>query len=205
VIEPGTQDLRPTGSTELLVIVDYADRWHLTNLTWLLHNALLHHPGVRTRVLLVGRTNDTWPSVRAILHKRQAGTSALELAPLPGATDARRAMFISARDSFAALYRLGNPKALSPPRHLGTNEFGLALALHMAALVAVDARTTGVRQMRRFVHHLPPEARLWVQKVIARDQGQAYGVQGGNIFVYGTGPAAAATDLSVADDGTAGP
>jgi hypothetical protein len=29
----------------LWVIVDYADRWLLANLTWLLKNSVLHQPG----------------------------------------------------------------------------------------------------------------------------------------------------------------
>jgi hypothetical protein len=38
--EPGSQDLRSEGAAGLLVIVDYADRWLLTNLTWLFKNTL---------------------------------------------------------------------------------------------------------------------------------------------------------------------
>ena len=59
--EPGSQDLRPEAAAGLLVIVDYADRWDLTNLTWLFKNTLLHRPGVATRVLMVARTADAWP------------------------------------------------------------------------------------------------------------------------------------------------
>lgn len=59
-IAPGSQDLSPTGYTGVLVIVDYADRWLTTNLTWLLKNALLH-TGQATRVLLLGRTLNELP------------------------------------------------------------------------------------------------------------------------------------------------
>jgi len=36
---PGSQDLRVDGATGVLLIVDYADRWPPTHLTWLLRNA----------------------------------------------------------------------------------------------------------------------------------------------------------------------
>ena len=72
----------PDGAAGLLLIVDYADRWLLTNLTWLLKNALLHQTGVATRVLMVARTADAWPRVRGILDTYQAATSSQ---PLPAA------------------------------------------------------------------------------------------------------------------------
>lgn len=73
--EPGSQDMRLAGAAGLLMMVDYADRWLLTNLTWLLKNALLHQTGVVTRVLMVAGTADSWPSVRGILDTHQADTS----------------------------------------------------------------------------------------------------------------------------------
>lgn len=75
--------MRLDGAAGLLVVVDYADRWLLTNLTWLLKNALLHQPGVLTRVLMVARTADAWPAVRGILDTYQAGTSSQVLGPWP--------------------------------------------------------------------------------------------------------------------------
>lgn len=76
---PGSQDVRAADSAGLLMIVDHADRWLLTNLTWLLKNALLHQSGTATRVLMVARTADGWPRVRAILDTYQAGTSSQHL------------------------------------------------------------------------------------------------------------------------------
>lgn len=80
---PGSQDLRLEGSAGLLLLVDDADRWALTTLTWLFSNALLHRPDVPTRVLLLGRSADLWPALRAALVNEQVSASAQTLPPLP--------------------------------------------------------------------------------------------------------------------------
>jgi len=144
-IEPGSQDLSLADRAGVLVIVDYADRWLLTNLTWLLKNALLHRGGVPTRVLLVARTADGWPAVRGILDTHQAGTSSRLLPALAAEGDERTGMFAIARDSFAALYQVPSAAEIEAPGPLDDPEFGLTLAVHMAALVAVDARVSGDR------------------------------------------------------------
>jgi tetratricopeptide (TPR) repeat protein len=143
---PGSQDLRTDGTAGLLLIVDYADRWPLTHLTWLFSNALLHRSEVRTRVLLLARSADAWPAVRASLANHAAATSAYALAPLPehGGEGGRGQMFTAARDAFAVRY--GIPAAgIAPPAPLDHPDYGLTLAVHMAALVAIDARATGRR------------------------------------------------------------
>ncbi|GGZ80074.1 tetratricopeptide repeat protein [Streptomyces bluensis] len=143
---PGSQDLRLNDACGLLLVVDYADRWPLTHLTWLLSNALLHQTTVRTRILLLGRTDDSWPAVRAALANHQAGTSAQLLSPLPSQEAGPRAqMFRAARDSFAVRYGLTSPAGITPPGSLERPDFGLTLAVHIAALVAVDAHATGRR------------------------------------------------------------
>ncbi|MFG2873596.1 tetratricopeptide repeat protein [Streptomyces sp. NPDC048337] len=146
---PGSQDLRLNGARGLLLIVDYADRWPLTHLTWLLSNALFHRPDVRTRVLLLGRTADVWPAVRAALANHQAGTSAHLLESLPpDASGPRERMFRAARAGFAARYRSATTAAVVPPGPLDHPDFGLVLAVHIAALVAVDAHAAGRRPPR---------------------------------------------------------
>ena len=144
-IEPGSQDMRLAGSAGLLMLVDYADRWFLTNMTWLFKNALLHQTGVATRVLLVARTADAWPRIRGILDTHQASTSSQPLTALAHESGERTAMFTTARDSFAAIYQLPGTAGIGPPGPLDDPEFGLTLAVHMAALVAVDAHVTGER------------------------------------------------------------
>ncbi|MFI1659346.1 hypothetical protein ACH4ZU_31215 [Streptomyces sp. NPDC020472] len=131
---PGSQDLTTEGRDGVLLVVDYADRWPLTHLTWLFGNALLHRPGVRARVLLLARTADAWPAVRASLANLQAGTSSMPLEDLPDGAG----MYRAARDAFAVRY--GVPAAPGPPP-----PYGLTLALHMAALVSVDAQAHGRR------------------------------------------------------------
>ncbi|MFE4373432.1 hypothetical protein ACFRMN_35395 [Streptomyces sp. NPDC056835] len=148
---PGSQDLRLDGAAGLLVLVDYADRWPLTSLTWLLSNALLHQPEVPTRVLLLARSTDPWPALRAALANEEVDVSAQALGPLTVAGeqgqrgDDRGAMFRAARDSFAARYGIA-PAARQPD--LNHPDFGLTLAVHMAALVAVDALAAGRRAPR---------------------------------------------------------
>ncbi|MGW1073111.1 tetratricopeptide repeat protein [Streptomyces sp. NPDC002537] len=153
---PGSQDLGPASGAGTLLVVDYADRWPLSHLLWLLSNALLHRSdGRRARVLLLARSDDAWPGVRAALANHQAGTSSQFLAPLPdesaaesaagsGSGSPRAEMFAVARDSFAARY--GIPAAgIAVPAGLAGTDFGLTLTVHMAALVAVDSHGTGRR------------------------------------------------------------
>ncbi|MEU2281583.1 tetratricopeptide repeat protein [Streptomyces sp. NPDC013178] len=143
---PGSQDLRTGDRQGIVLLVDYADRWPLTHLTWLLSNALLHRPGTRTRVLLLARTAESWPALRGALANHQASTSIQQLGELPDGSDERADMYSAARDAFASRYGLPVPaRALPPPGPLDQPGFGLTLALHMAALVAVDAHVTGRR------------------------------------------------------------
>jgi tetratricopeptide (TPR) repeat protein len=143
---PGSQDLCLGNAAGLLLLVDYADRWPLTHLTWLFSNALLHQLGMPTRVLLLARTTDPWPAIRASLANEQAGTSTQLLEPLPvDESRPRVEMFTVARDSFASRYGIRSAAGIAPPSTLDEPDFGLTLALHMAALVAVDASRTGSR------------------------------------------------------------
>ena len=144
---PGGHDMATDDAAGLLLIVDYADRWPLSHLRALLGNALLHRPGVLTRVLFLARTDDGWPSVRALLANLQASTSRQPLPPVDPA--ARAEMFRAARDGFARRYGLTDPSAAAlgtvDGGQLDAADRGLVLALHMAALVAVDAHVTGRR------------------------------------------------------------
>lgn len=172
---PGSQDLRLDGAAGLLLLVDYADRWALTSLTWLFSNALLHQPEVPTRVLLLARGTDPWPALRAALANEQVDVSTQPLGPLGTEggrglegrgqgqdgqgqdgqdqdgqgqggrgqrRDDRSPMFRAARDGFATRYGIDPP---SRQPDLSQPDFGLTLAVHMAALVAVDAQATGRR------------------------------------------------------------
>ncbi|MEV0117421.1 tetratricopeptide repeat-containing protein [Streptomyces sp. NPDC050844] len=138
-------DLRPDGARGLLLVVDYADRWPVSHLTWMFSNRLLTGP-LPTRLLLLARSATAWPAVRSALEDVMAGTRDQELSPLgaPGGDPrARSAMFAAARDCFAARYGVPAPAVIAPPKDLERPEFGLVLAVHMAALVAVDAHVRG--------------------------------------------------------------
>ncbi|MFJ7785499.1 hypothetical protein ACIQY8_22905 [Streptomyces albidoflavus] len=139
---PGSQDLRTGPRAGVLLVVDYADRWPAAHLTWLLSNSFLHRPTDQARVLLLARSRDAWPAVRAALSNLHADTSTRTLPPLAedgglvGAGE-RHAMFLAARNAFAGLYGV-SAHAVPAPGQLGGPDFGLTLAVHLAALAAVD-------------------------------------------------------------------
>ncbi|GAA4727182.1 tetratricopeptide repeat protein [Phytohabitans rumicis] len=135
---PGSQDLTLDGAAGLLMVVDYADRWPLTHLAWLMSNAILHR-GVPTRLLLLARSAYAWQAVRSSVEELDGSVHDLPLGPLPAD---RERMFLAARDAFAGRYGIA-PETVAVPARLNDPEFGLTLTVHMAALVAVDA---GARQ-----------------------------------------------------------
>jgi tetratricopeptide (TPR) repeat protein len=142
-----SQDLRLDGHTGVLVLVDYADRWPASHLSWLFHNRLLRQ-GVPARILLLGRSAHGWPVVRAQLNRLRENidTSDQFLCSLPAQGDERERMFVTARDCFAARYpEVPDAASIAPLAPLGQDDFGLTLAVQMAALVAVDARAHGRR------------------------------------------------------------
>ena len=127
-----------------LMIVDYADRWPHGDLLRLLTDPLLHQ-GLPARVLLLGRSVQWWPAMRGELAELRATADDLLLRPLAGTTQAREEMFHGARDRFAELLGVDQPARIQPPPSLTDETYGLVLALHMAALVAVDAHRRGQR------------------------------------------------------------
>ncbi|MEV0452240.1 hypothetical protein [Streptomyces sp. NPDC050600] len=143
----GSQDLRTDHRTGVLLLVDYADRWPDAHLRWLFHNSLLLG-ALPARVLLIARSVRPWPALRAQLtrQRRASDLSDQPLGPLSGRQGGERLrMFEAAGRSFAAHYP--DPTALTMPRppyeDLARPDFGLTLTVHMAALVAVDARAAG--------------------------------------------------------------
>ncbi|MGN9805597.1 tetratricopeptide repeat protein [Micromonospora sp. L32] len=145
---PGSQDLVVGDHTGVLLVVEYADRWPTSHLKWLLSNGLLHQADVPTRVLLLARTPDAWPEIRASLVQLQADTSSQPLADLPPDGEDRPRMFAVARRSFARLYAVDRPEVIQPSAPLDSPDLGLTLAIHIVALVAVDAHVHGRRAPR---------------------------------------------------------
>ena len=80
-----------------------------------------------------------------MLDTYQPATSSLFLSPLSLQAGERTSMFSIARDSFAVIYQVPGPASIAAPANLDDPEFGLTLAVHMAALVAVDATVSGRR------------------------------------------------------------
>jgi tetratricopeptide (TPR) repeat protein len=140
---PGSQDLRIDGSAGVLLIVDYADRWPLSHLGWLLSNSLVHQRKRPVRVLLVARTADGMPSVRATLANEETDFSVRLLRPLPPDGEQRLQMLRAALHGFAAQYEVDPPTPDDPPALLDTPPMGSTLSLHMNALVTVDAFVNG--------------------------------------------------------------
>ncbi|MFF8268132.1 tetratricopeptide repeat protein [Streptomyces sp. NPDC016562] len=143
----GSHDARPGDRTGLLVLVDYADRWPLHDLTWLFANSLFPNSlrrGVPVRVLLLARTVEPWPAVQSMLGDR-AVASAWELGAVPDTPGARERVFAAARSRFAELYRLPEAASTALPLPHDHPDSGLFLTLHMAALAGVDALAHGRR------------------------------------------------------------
>ncbi|MEU6841772.1 ATP-binding protein [Streptomyces sp. NPDC046716] len=144
----GSQDLRTDHRPGVLILVDYADRWPDAHLAWLFHNGLLRGE-LPARVLLIARSVRPWPALRAQLGRRRRPTDLSDqpLEPLAdsGRQGERARMFDAARRGFAAHYPdPGALGALRPPHEdLARPDFGLTLAVHMAALTAVDALAAG--------------------------------------------------------------
>jgi hypothetical protein len=136
-----SQDLRSGDARGLLLIVDYADQWPLTHLATLLSNRLFGQSEVRTRVLLMARTEDAWERVRRQIAAEPLDASSQHLGPLPASLARREEMFIAARDSFGRRYGLAEAdlSGLGSPVPLDHHDLGLTLAVHVAALVAVHA------------------------------------------------------------------
>lgn len=143
VLSSASHDLRPAGHQGLLLIVDYADRWPLSQLALLLENSLLHrHQHLPVRVLLLARTDDAWPTVRAVTGVLGCSYSAQHLGPLPE-REQRATMFEAARTAFSRHFGLHDADSIRPTVALDSAGMGLTLSVHMAALVAVDARVGG--------------------------------------------------------------
>jgi tetratricopeptide (TPR) repeat protein len=129
----------------ILLIVDYADRWPAADLVALVGGLqqLAKLRSAPVRVLLLGRTaKGWWPAIVGLLDARHAidATTNSALAPLGD----RHARFEEAAARFTE--RLGaGPAAVEPPADLDRDEYAPVLAVHMAALSAVDSRLRGNR------------------------------------------------------------
>ena len=132
------------GIAGMLVVVDYADRWRAEDLLALAAD-LLCDDTVPVRLLLVARSAEWWAELRHEFVRCDWRTGELRLGPLAVAASARRDLFDRARDRFAAVLGVPDVERVECPATVSGAEFGLVLAVHMAALVAVDSHARGVR------------------------------------------------------------
>lgn len=129
----------------VLVLVDHADRWPFPALITLLGQAhrVWLGSGMTVRVLLAARSaGDWWAAVTDRTATWGAATDARELPPL---TDdvAPANLFDAAAEHFAAA--MGVPPLRSAVPDLTGPAFAPVLAVHLAALAAVDAGRHGRR------------------------------------------------------------
>jgi len=137
----GTQVDLPTGGG-VLVVVDYADRWPVAHLLAVLGHLqhLATRTGVMVRALLLARSAGFWwPAVADRLDSEFGiGATAQPLPPLGDQVD-RAILFTAARQRFADRLDVAGTDELTPPAGLDRPGYTQVLAVHMAALAAVDA------------------------------------------------------------------
>ncbi|WP_018352732.1 tetratricopeptide repeat protein [Longispora albida] len=119
----------------LLVLVDYADRWPSEDLQSLLSSAARAD---QVRVILLARSETFWSQADSHCDDLDYRTTSEALPSLTDSEAARREMFDATCTRFAEIYETQD-QAFPVPGPLSDPEYALTLALHMAALAAVDA------------------------------------------------------------------
>jgi tetratricopeptide (TPR) repeat protein len=125
----------------VLLVIDYAERWTIGDLLSLLRDTAIDAE-MPIRVLLLARPAGTWWQSLAYRIEREMslGTDAMSLLPLEQQPSGRLRLFTEARDRFAALLEVSDPRAIEPPAALQHhNAYQIVLTVHMAALAAVLA------------------------------------------------------------------
>ncbi|WP_433043480.1 hypothetical protein [Dactylosporangium sp. CS-033363] len=129
----------PIGSSGRIVVVDYAERWPVPLLQGLLSDSRLHLG--RTRIVLVARPAGRWWAQisRRLARDFKVRPGHLALEPLPEHSGDREAIFIAARDRFAAALGAGDVRGCEPPADWKSG--ASSLSIQMAALASVFAAT----------------------------------------------------------------
>ena len=133
------------GERGVLVIADYAERWPRTDLQELVEGIRQDSGGRPVRFLLAARPAGTWwRSLRYWLKEEfEVPATALALSPLGGKIP-RRELFTAAVGRFSEVLGVSGAELLEAPADLDKEGFDQVLAVHMAALAAVDAHGRGV-------------------------------------------------------------
>lgn len=135
-----------TGGRGVLLVVDYAERWPVPDLITFLQDC--GHQTLPVRVLLVARPSGWWWSRLAQRIKRLDITAAAVAVPALTRDVGRDVLFAGARDAFArALDVPGAERIPVPAEPVGGGD-ATVLAVHMAALAAVDSLRLGTAAPR---------------------------------------------------------
>lgn len=129
----------PGDGEQVLMVVDYAERWPTGDLLELLTDAT--RQARRARVLLVARPAGVWwQNLSNDLDRMEIETDELALGPLADDAAASPAiLFAAARDRFARELEIPDITGRDVPLSVRENpEFRQVLAVHMAALAVVD-------------------------------------------------------------------
>lgn len=153
--DPGSDDLGSTtagpaagtGGAGLLLIVDYAERWPIQHLITFLNDCT--HQSQPVRVILIARPASWWWS-RLAQRIKKLGIPAQPL-QVPALTSELNPhlLFTSARDTFAEILDASGTERIPVPAELERNENSTVLAVHMAALAAVDSLRRGANTPHR--------------------------------------------------------
>ncbi|GGN76492.1 hypothetical protein GCM10010112_48680 [Actinoplanes lobatus] len=141
---PGSRVDLPSGA--LLAVVDYADRWPVSALQALLTQLRQLHAraGTTVRVLLLSRSSGYW--WQAVAKQAESDGVETSSAALPAlaadSDDDRLALFTTAAAHFGKALHPAYPGPWPAP-DLTAPGFAQVLAVHMAALAAVDAHRHG--------------------------------------------------------------
>jgi tetratricopeptide (TPR) repeat protein len=138
---PGSQDLRLDDAAGLIIVVDYADRWPLSHLTWLFSNSVASGRQ-KVRFVLIARTAAQWSVLTAAIERRDIALSVKHLAPLP-TEEVRKLAYTTAVEAFSRIYETDFHSAHSMV-DLSEPGYDTALGILLRALVNVDARVHGL-------------------------------------------------------------
>lgn len=125
----------------LLVVVDYAERWEITNLLSLLRH-VAGSEKIPVRIVMLSRPAGTWWQTFLYQVERNLDISVeiTALQPLAESPEERVRLFEEARDIFGQILEMPDPTYLRPPLDIKTNSsYGQVLTIHMAALASVLA------------------------------------------------------------------
>jgi len=123
-----------------LLVADYSERWPAAQLLALAQHLVTAGGRAPVRLLLLSRSaGDWWEVLSHRLNREGIAAQSRHLQPLSGGPRGAGRLFTAARDRFAEVLQVPGSDQLDVP-DLTHDDFGLVLAVHMAALVAVDTR-----------------------------------------------------------------